>query len=109
MSDAVLAWVARHRDTLPTPCYVYDERELRRAYESLSALVPQARVLYSLKANPQPALVGCLHRCGAGAETGSEAEYRAARGAGVPPAAIVLGGISRTREFVTAACADGAA
>ena len=108
MSDAVLRWVAAQGDRLPTPCYVYDEAELQRAYDSLSALFPRAHVLYSMKANPQPALIGCLHRRGASAEIGSEAEYRAARSAGVPPAKIVVGGISRTREFVAAACAEGA-
>jgi diaminopimelate decarboxylase len=108
MSDTVLEWVAAQGDRLPTPCYVYDEAELQRAYDSLSALFPRAHVLYSMKANPQPALIGCLHGRGAGAEIGSEAEYRAARSAGVPPAKIVVGGISRTRDFVAAACAEGA-
>src|SRR5262245_33030033 len=108
MSDAVLRWVAAHGDRLPTPSYIYDEAELQRAYDSLAALFPGAHVLYSMKANPQPALIGCLHRYGAAAEIGSEAEYRAARSAGVPPAAIVVGGISRTGPFVAAACAEGA-
>ena len=58
MSDAVLRWVATQGDRLPTPCYVYDEAELQRAYDSLSALFPRAHVLYSMKANPQPALIG---------------------------------------------------
>src|SRR5262245_36360935 len=108
MSDTTLAWVAAHKDTLPTPCYVYDEAQLEAAYTSLASLCPGAHVLYSLKANPQPGLVRCLHRFGAGAEIGSEAEYGAARSAGVPPGAIVVGGVSRTREFVSAACRDGA-
>lgn len=107
MSDAVLGWIARRAATLPTPCYVYDEAALRRAYNSLAALLPGVRIFYAMKANPQPALVAALHRCGAGAEVGSEDEYQGARGAGVPAAAIALGGISRSRAFVAAACAEG--
>lgn len=107
MSDAVLGWIARHAPTLPTPCYVYDEAALRHAYDRLAALLPGARIFYAMKANPQPALVAALHRRGAGAEVGSEDEYRAARTAGLPAAAIALGGISRTRAFVAAACAEG--
>ena len=109
MSEAVLRWIAGEAARLPTPCYVYDAAELRRSYDTLAALVPRARILYAMKANPQPALVGTLHRHGAGAEVGSEVEYEAARAAGVPSAAIVLGGISRTRAFVAAACGEGAA
>lgn len=109
MSGAALQWVASRADTLPTPCYVYDEARLEAAYAALSALCPTARILYSLKANPQPGLVRSLHRFGAGAEVGSEAEYEAARSAGLDASHIVVGGISRTRDFIAAACREGAA
>jgi diaminopimelate decarboxylase len=108
MLDAVVRWIAARADTLPTPCYVYDEARLEAACSALSALYPGARVLYSLKANPQPGIVRSLHRFGAGAEVGSEAEYEAAKSAGVAPRDIVVGGISRTRDFIAAACRDGA-
>ena len=52
-----------------TPAYVYDLDEVRRAWSLLHEALPRpAQLLYSLKANPHPAIVRTLARLGCSAE-----------------------------------------
>lgn len=67
-----------------SPLYVYDLDEVEAAHAALSAALPvPADLLYSLKANPHPAIVAELIRLGCGAEVSSVREIAAAVGAGV--------------------------
>ena len=63
-----------------TPLFVYDADLLRRSYRALRAAVAGfAEVDYSVKANPNPAVIRLFHAEGAGAEIASGAEFDAAR------------------------------
>ncbi|WP_342153598.1 type III PLP-dependent enzyme [Methylorubrum sp. SB2] len=76
-----------------TPLFVYDADLLRRAYRALRAAVAGfAEVDYSVKANPNPAVIRVFHAEGAGAEIASGAEFDAALKAGVPPQKILFAG-----------------
>lgn len=76
-----------------TPLFVYDAGTMRRTYRALcAAVVGFAEVDFSVKANPNPAVIRVFHEEGAGAEIASGAEFDAARAAGVPPERILFAG-----------------
>ncbi|HEV2545589.1 MAG TPA: type III PLP-dependent enzyme [Methylobacterium sp.] len=76
-----------------TPLFVYDAEVMRRTYRALRAtLAGFAEIDYSVKANPNPAVIRVFHEEGAGAEIASGAEFAAALEAGVPPEKILFAG-----------------
>lgn len=76
-----------------TPLYVYDAGILRGRFAALRGALPDPmEVHYSVKANPNPAVIRCLVAEGAGCEIASAAEYLRARAAGCSPARIVFAG-----------------
>lgn len=76
-----------------TPLFVYDAGVMRRTYRALrAALAGFAELDYSVKANPNPAVIRVFHEEGAGAEIASGAEFAAALAAGVPPEKILFAG-----------------
>ena len=83
-----------------TPLYVYDgERALERlgtvrdAFHGLDLLVA-----YSVKANPNLALLDLFARAGAGADIVSGGELYCALSAGIAPERIVFAGVGKTRD-----------
>lgn len=90
-----------------TPLYVYDaDRALERLRTLQEAFAPQAGappappgdllVAYSVKANPNLALLRLLARAGAGADIVSGGELYCALHAGFPPGRIVFAGVGKT-------------
>jgi diaminopimelate decarboxylase len=76
-----------------TPLYVYDGDLIERRYRALSkALEGFARVYYSIKANPNPAIARLLVEAGAGLEIASGAELLLAEAAGAAPERILFAG-----------------
>jgi diaminopimelate decarboxylase len=76
-----------------SPLFVYDESILRARYAALTeAVAGFAEVYYSIKANPQPAVAGCLAACGAGLEIASAGEFRLALAAGGDPQRMLFAG-----------------
>ena len=76
-----------------TPLFVYDADTMRRTYRALcAALAGFAAVDFSVKANPNPAVIRVFSQEGAGAEIASGAEFDAAIRAGVPPEKILFAG-----------------
>ncbi|MGK8488027.1 alanine racemase [Nocardia asiatica] len=76
-----------------TPLYLYRLDEIRRAYDALRAALPVGvKLYYSLKANPHPAVVAELLRCGATAEVSSLGELDTALTAGADPTQILYTG-----------------
>jgi diaminopimelate decarboxylase len=98
-------------DAYDTPLYVTDLQMLDRcAAEIESAFPPPWLRQYSLKANGLPALVRRLGRRGWGGNVVSAGEWRLARRAGLPNAAISFEGIGKTDrelEMVVRAALDG--
>jgi len=65
----VLDYITAHQDNLPTPLYLYNESALNEAVRTYRELFPDnAKLFYSLKANPQPGIVQHLSNLGVGAE-----------------------------------------
>jgi diaminopimelate decarboxylase len=98
-------------DTYDTPLYVTDLQALDRCAAEIESAFPQPWLRqYSLKANGLPALVRRLAHRGWGGNVVSAGEWRLARRAGLPNAAISFEGIGKTdRELgmVVRAALDG--
>jgi len=108
--DEVLSWIAAHKNELPTPLYLYSASHLNDAVNSYRTLFPQgARGFYSLKANPQPGLVRHMASLGIGAEVVSPGEWQLAALAGVAPANVLAGGVSKSGAFLAELCASAPA
>ncbi|MGW2460953.1 type III PLP-dependent enzyme [Streptomyces sp. NPDC001761] len=91
-----------------TPAYVYDLGAVRRAARALTADVPAgSRVLYSVKANPHPLLVGELAAQGLDAEVSSTGELATALAAGHRPDRMLYTGPGKTEQEVAQALAAG--
>ncbi|MET9025955.1 alanine racemase [Nocardia sp. NPDC004168] len=76
-----------------TPLYLYRLDEIRRAHDALRAALPAgSKLYYSVKANPHPAVVAELLRCGATAEVSSLGELDVALTAGADAAQILYTG-----------------
>lgn len=100
-----------------TPLYVYHGarileqlRTLEEAFAGVAAhpgASPRLLIAYSVKANPNLAVLRLLARAGAGADIVSGGElYRALR-AGVPANRIVFAGVGKTRDEMRSALAAG--
>ncbi len=91
--------VDRLAERFGTPLFVYDAALLRRNLARLRAAVGQhVDVYYSVKANPNPAVIGVLVAEGAGLEIASAAEYVRARKAGGRSERIVFAGPGKGDE-----------
>jgi diaminopimelate decarboxylase len=90
LSDLVARWA--------TPLYVYSRGAVVRRYRELDdALAPVPHlVAYSVKANPNLALLRTLAEMGAGADVVSGGELKRARLAGIPGERIVFSGVGKT-------------
>src|SRR5690606_24053288 len=81
---------------------------IRRAYRALSgALNGFADVVYSIKANPNPAVAAILVAEGAGIEVASAGEFRLALRAGAAPARILAAGPGKTGAELAEMVAGG--
>lgn len=77
--------------TLPTPCYVYDERGIRaRAQRLREAFAWNGgyRAFFPVRATPNPSILRILRQEGQGALCATAGEYRLALGSGFPPEEI---------------------
>lgn len=70
------------------PCYLYDETMVRQHVEALKRALPQADILYSVKANNCAPLLRMLAALGLGADAASAREVELAAAAGIKPADI---------------------
>jgi diaminopimelate decarboxylase len=88
-----------------TPLYAYDLDEVGRRLEDLRSILPAtARLYYSLKANPLPALGNALGPA-CGAEVSSPGELAAALEAGFDRASILYTGPGKTESELRQALA----
>jgi diaminopimelate decarboxylase len=80
-----------------TPLYLYDLPRLRADASAVAAAFPDPWIrLYSMKANPLPALVREIAASGFGISAVSRGELAAAGQAGIAPASTALEGIGKT-------------
>jgi diaminopimelate decarboxylase len=93
--EVPLADIARSVDT---PCYVYSRRALTQAFESFEqAFAGQAHLLcYSVKANPNLAILNLFARLGAGFDIVSGGELARVLAAGGDPNRVVFSGVGKS-------------
>ena len=85
-------------DTFGTPAYIYDEESIRAQVQMLrQGIGDKPRILYSVKANPNPALLKLWNELVDGMEVCSLGEYRLARQAGVTPDCLFFVGPGKRR------------
>jgi diaminopimelate decarboxylase len=90
-----------------TPLFVYDESVLAKKWEKLRKALPdRVEIFYSVKANPNPAIVKAFLARGCGLEIASAGELHLALLAGCRPERIVFAGPGKTdaeiRKFLEA-------
>ncbi|WP_395293016.1 type III PLP-dependent enzyme [Kitasatospora hibisci] len=103
--DALAAELVRRYGS---PLYVYDLDRVARAAADLRAALPEnARLYYSLKANPHPELVRTLRVAGCRPEICSTGELAAALAAGFDGADCLYGGPGKTAQELREALAAG--
>jgi diaminopimelate decarboxylase len=85
-------------DEVGTPFYAYSSAQIARRYREFAggfgAISPS--VCYSVKANPNLAVITLLGKLGAGADVVSEGECRRALAAGIPGSRIIFSGVGKT-------------
>ncbi|MFD4372915.1 type III PLP-dependent enzyme [Streptomyces sp. NPDC058486] len=95
-------------DTYGTPAYVYDGGLLEgRIADTRRALHPALDIFFSLKSNPNPAVLALLHAGGAKAEVCSLAELRIARSVGVAADDIIFLGPGKSAAELTTCVREG--
>ena len=97
-------------ETVGTPVYVYSratlDRHARVFREALSGL-DDPLIAYSVKANPNAALLAVLAKQGVGADVVSAGELLRAVAAGIPAGKIVFSGVGKTAEEMRIALEHG--
>ena len=95
-------------DEVGTPFYAYSSAQIARRYQEFAAgfgaLTPS--ICYSVKANPNLAVIRLLGRLGAGADVVSEGELRRALAAGIPGSRIIFSGVGKTASELEFALAS---
>jgi diaminopimelate decarboxylase len=88
---------ARLAEEFGTPLFVYDGAVLRGQLRRLRASLPERiEIYYSVKANPNPAVIAKFVEEGAGLEVASAGEFLRGRAAGGPPDRMVFAGPGKT-------------
>ncbi len=91
-----------------TPLFVYDEAVLGRRWGILRSTYPaRFAIHYSVKANPNPAILRCMLARGAGLEIASGGELQAALAASCAPGRIVFAGPGKSRREIEQALEAG--
>ncbi len=108
---AVAAALGRLAKTHGTPLYVYDEAHIRGQAGALKrafgSRFPKLRILYALKANTNPAVIGVLKSEGLGAEVVSVGEIETALRVGYKGTEILFTSSSKGPKELTRAIALG--
>lgn len=96
-------------DAVGTPCYCYSTAALEGAYRAFADAFAGtgALIAYSVKANPNRAVIATLARLGAGADVVSEGEIRRALAVGIAPRDILFSGVGKTQAEISFALSRG--
>jgi ornithine decarboxylase len=89
------------------PCLVVDLDVVRENYHSFARALPDSRVFYAVKANPEPAVLKLLAELGSSFDCASVAEIDMALAAGATPDRISYGNTIKKERDVAAAHARG--
>lgn len=106
--DKLLNCIVQRKDELDTPLYIYSANQLDLASDRLLSLLPTgSRLFYSLKANPQPGIVRHFSCRGIHPEIASAGERQMCLQAGVAPEEILVGGVSKSSQYLSDVCYSG--
>jgi diaminopimelate decarboxylase len=106
--DKLLECVVQRKDELTTPLYLYSTDQLDQASVMLAGLYPDgSQLFYSLKANPQPGIVRHFAGKGIRPEIASAGERQICLQAGVAPEEILVGGVSKSSQYLADVCNSG--
>ena len=83
-------------DRYGTPLFVYDRGAIDQKLAALRTLVPEFEIYYSVKANPNLAILRHFVLRGCGLEVASGGEFMQALAAGCRPASIFMAGAGKT-------------
>jgi diaminopimelate decarboxylase len=105
LNDTLLAQIASQ---IPTPFFVYDQTGLKATFQRLKQYMPEgADIYYSLKSNPNKAVVATLVGEGAGCEVCSRAELETAVAAGGNRRRIIYVGPAKSARDIERAMEIG--
>src|SRR5437016_9659574 len=90
------ASVAELSNRYGTPLFLYDRNALDRRLDALAAALPHFEVFYSVKANPNLAILRHFVLRGCGLEVASAGEFMQALSAGCRPESIIMAGPGKT-------------
>lgn len=91
-----------------TPLFVYDTGVVQKKISEVKAILPaRFQLFYSMKANPNLALLGLFVKSGCGLEIASAGELYQALSAGCPANRILFAGPGKTEKELKAAIAAG--
>jgi len=94
--------------TYQTPLVIYSEAQLRQNVAALKAALPEAaELVYSLKANPNPAIMRLFAEMGLIIDVASTGELVHALQFGIPPTQILFGGPGKQEEGIRLALTAG--
>jgi ornithine decarboxylase len=101
--------IERYLETaaLPSPCLVVDVDMVEHAYHELARALPEARIFYAVKANPDDAIVARLARVGSDFDAASLGEIDRCLAHGVAPHRISYGNTIKKQRDIAAAFARG--
>lgn len=106
--DTLLNCIVQRKDELETPLYIYSADQLDLASSDLLSLLPKgSQLFYSLKANPQPGIAKYFSCKGIRPEIASAGERRICLQAGVAPEEILVGGVSKSSQYLADVCDSG--
>jgi diaminopimelate decarboxylase len=91
-----------------TPLFVYDENAIVNNVASIKNTVGNnANIFYSVKANPNPAIIKLFYQLGCSIEVASKGELELGLHCGVNPRNILFAGPGKTEEELTLAVRSG--
>jgi len=101
--------LSRIADGVGTPFYAYSSAQIERRFRQFAGafLGTPTQICYSVKANPNLAVIATLGRLGAGADVVSEGEFRRALRAGINGSRIIFSGVGKTAAELEFAIAQG--
>jgi diaminopimelate decarboxylase len=98
-------------EDVETPFYCTSVGQLKQNYTTFAAPFAglDSQIFYAVRANATLAVIRTLASCGAGAQVTSVGELERALEAGVSPSNLVLSGVGKDRDDLSAALLAGAA
>jgi len=109
MTDRIMEFLRRRREEGRDngPCLVVDLDVVRDNYTAFAKALPDTRVFYAVKANPQPDVLNLLAKLGSCFDTASVVEIEQVLATGCPPERLSFGNTIKKERDIARAYALG--